>query len=419
MKSKGWVKVAAMFALVSVTAVSLWLAVPNAFCYAQGGYEVVGGGGAPPPGLTSFSGKINTSGILTSDVVAKSADKLCQLTLDKGTKALDKFGNPLAEIIVDDMDNPPAPPSDASVIGLVYNFWPDGATFNPPITLTFTYDPARIPKGVAEGKLVVAVWDKATGKWIKLVSTVDPVTHTITAQISHFTPFTVMASTLPAAFTVTGLVITPGAVNVGETVTVSALVANTGDLNGSYKVTFKVGNVVVATKDVALTGGASQQVTFTTVQNVAGTYIVNIDSLSGTFTVKAPPTPTAPPKPAAFTASAPTISPAEVNAGESVTISTVVTNTGGLAGSYKVTLKIDNVVVDTKDVTLAGGASQKVTFTTVQDVAAVYHVQVDGQSGEFTVMPVPSRIFPWWWIAVGVVVVGLLVYFLVMRRRVA
>jgi hypothetical protein len=34
----------------------------------------------------------------------------------------------------------------------------EGSTIDPPITLTITYDPALIPEGVAEEKLVIAIW---------------------------------------------------------------------------------------------------------------------------------------------------------------------------------------------------------------------------------------------------------------------
>ena len=47
----------------------------------------------------------------------------------------------------------------------------------------------------------------------------------------------------------------------------------------------------MATEDVTLAGGANQIVTFTTSQEVAGTYNVTIDALSGTFTVTAPAVP--------------------------------------------------------------------------------------------------------------------------------
>jgi len=372
--------------------------------------------GIPPasPGVTDVSDLITAEGAFTETVVVESFDGLAQLIIDEGTIGLIE-GEPLSEISITEMEEPPAPPTDSSVVGLVYDFGPDGATFEPPITLTFTYDPAEIPEGVAEEDLVAAYYDEEAGEWVECEYTCDPETHCIMAYICHFTAFSVLAYTRPATFTASALTISPFEVDIGKRVTISTLITNTGDLAGSYQVTLKINNLVVAIKYITLDGGASQEVTFTTVKDVVGTYAVDVDGLSGIFTVKAAP---APPKPAAFTTSALTISPFEVDIGERVTISTLVANTGDLAGSYEVTLKIDNIVVATEDVTLAGGASQKVTFTIAKDVAGTYQVEVDGQRGEFTVVkPVPPPPFPWWWIVVGVVVVGLLVYFLVVRRR--
>ncbi|GAH50416.1 unnamed protein product, partial [marine sediment metagenome] len=174
--------------------------------------------------------------------------------------------------------------------------------------------------------------DEDAGKWVELPSTVDTATHTITASVEHFTTFAIIG------------VVTP---------------------------------------------------------------------------------PPLPPAPAAFTSSALTISPTEVAIGESVTISVLVTNTGDLAGSYEVVLKIDGAPVVTKVVTLGAGESIKVTFSVIRDVAATYQVEIDGQRGQFTIVPPlvypsPPLPFPWWWIVVGVVVIGLLVFFLVIpltRRR--
>ncbi len=90
----------------------------------------------------------------------------------------------------------------------------------------------------------------------------------------------------------------PTEVDTGESITISVLITNTGDLTGSYELTLKLDNITVATKDATLAGGASQTVTFTTVKDIAGTYIVNIGGLSGTFTVKPAPAPALEPKPA-------------------------------------------------------------------------------------------------------------------------
>ncbi len=116
------------------------------------------------------------------------------------------------------------------------------------------------------------MWDEGAGEWVNLDSIVDPETNTITAEVSHFTAFTVLAYTRPAAFVASDLSISPAEVDIGETVTISVLVTNIGDLTGSYEVSLKVDNVVVATKEITLAGGASQKVTFTTTKDVAGTY---------------------------------------------------------------------------------------------------------------------------------------------------
>jgi len=208
----------------------------------------------------------------------------------------------------------------------------------------------------------------------------------------------------PATFIVSALTIRPTKVDIGESVTLSVVVANTGDAKGIYEVALKIGEAVVATKEVTVAGGASQTVAFTLAEDVAGTYTVGINGLTGTFVVKAP---------AAFTISALAISPAEVNIGEDVTISALVTNTGDLTGTYEVTLKIDDVVVDTESVTLAGGASEKVTFTTSKGVAATYNVNLNGLPGTFVVKAGQN-----WWLIGGIIaaIVAALVYLFIRRR---
>jgi len=266
----------------------------SAFTLSSASVAGTPGGAGPPAGVTYVYDVVTTAGEFTEEVTAASKDGKVELTIDEGTVGLTKKDRALSRLTVDKMEDPPTPPEDSNVIGLTYDLGPDGATFDPPITLTFTYNPALMPADVVEENLVIAVWNEGTGEWVNLVSTVDPVTNTITARVSHFTAFTVVAYTRPAAFTTTNLVIAPDEADIGEAVTVSALVTNTGDLTGSYKVTLKIDNVAVATKDVTLIGGASQKVTFTTTRDTAGTYTINVNGLSGTLVATAPPAPPAP-----------------------------------------------------------------------------------------------------------------------------
>ena len=121
--------------------------------------------------------------------------------------------------------------------------------------------------------------------------------------------------------------------------------------------------------------------------------------------------------PAAFSLSSLDITPMEVDIGESVTVSVVVTNTGDLEGTYEVTLRIDGVVVATQEVTLAAGASQTVTFTVAEDVAGTYTVGIDGFSDTFVVKTIRN-----WWLIGGiiaaVVAAGLVTYLFFIRRGV-
>jgi len=200
-------------------------------------------------------------------------------------------------------------------------------------------------------------------------------------------------------------------------VIISISVANTGGQAGSYTVTLKVDGVVEKTTTIIVDPGTSEDVTFTTAKDMAGTYSVDVNGLTGSFEVVEE---VVPPEPAAFTPSSLSVSPTEVDIGGTVIISISVANTGGQADSYTATLKIDGVVEETKEVTVAAGASEQVNFTTSKDVAGTYSVDVNGLTGSFEVVLPPKPPINWpliGGIIGGVIVVGLLIYFLVFRRR--
>jgi hypothetical protein len=102
--------------------------------------------------------------------------------------------------------------------------------------------------------------------------------------------FTVIAAAppSPAAFKVSSLIISPSQVSVGEYVSISVTVKNTGDLKGTYTVTLKINGTVEAIENVTLAGGATKSVPFSVVENTEGTYIVEVDGLTGSFSVVAP-----------------------------------------------------------------------------------------------------------------------------------
>jgi hypothetical protein len=92
---------------------------------------------------------------------------------------------------------------------------------------------------------------------------------------------------------------------------------------------------------------------------------------------------TSSPVAAAFTTSSLSIDPLQVGTGEPVNISVLLTNTGGKAASYPVTLTLNGVVVEIKEITVAGGESREVLFVVSPDEADTYSVEINGLAGSF------------------------------------
>jgi len=97
-------------------------------------------------------------------------------------------------------------------------------------------------------------------------------------------------------FEISNLKIHPTKVYVNELVSITVTVTNKGYATRTQKVSLKINGVVEDEKTVTLMPGQSTDVTFTVSKSEAGTYSVEIDGLTGTFTVEEKPAP--PPAPA-------------------------------------------------------------------------------------------------------------------------
>jgi hypothetical protein len=69
--------------------------------------------------------------------------------------------------------------------------------------------------------------------------------------------------------------------------------------------------------------------------------------------------------------------PSEVLNGENVTVTVTVENVGGSEGDYTAVLTLDGVSVGNKEVTVAPGCSETVTFSWTQDKAGIYEIGVE------------------------------------------
>jgi len=134
-----------------------------------------------------------------------------------------------------------------------------------------------------------------------------------------------------AEFRVSNPVIQPAVVQVGYPVTISCLVTNIGSEAGEYTVT--LGGDFVAEQTVTLEPGESKAVSFEVIADVAKTYSVTVDGLTGTFRATTVPV-------ANLRVENLDITPSEVYVGEKVAISVVVTNYGGASGSRTITCTV-------------------------------------------------------------------------------
>jgi hypothetical protein len=88
----------------------------------------------------------------------------------------------------------PSLPSGTAVsyAGMSYNLQPDGATFSPAISVSFS-----VPQGQVAPGYTVRSYDRVSGTWQDLPTSYNAQTGMVMAEISHFCLFAVFAKTVP------------------------------------------------------------------------------------------------------------------------------------------------------------------------------------------------------------------------------
>jgi hypothetical protein len=387
--------------------------------------------------VTCFTRYISKTGEFLMKYTAKSNDNKAAATFQPGTIGLTQHGQPLSEITVAERQNPPSPPADAEAIGLTYDFGPEGANFDQPVTIRLSYDQTLLPENVAEKNLVIATCDNRLDEWVRLDSNVDTGNNIITAEVTHFSSYTILAYTRPAAIETSNLLISPQEAASGEKITISITVTNTGDLTGIYQIELKINSEVYYARSARLDGGDSVIESFPIYWDTPGTHTIDIAGLSGTFTIEESETALTPSETVDTTTTTQAtltvdVTPVEIADGENTAIRVLVANTSDEADVCRVSLLKDNIRVETKEVPLEAGASREVIFTTLQDTLASYTVELTGPSGVFTIedmppaipepetpTPQPTATLNWWLVGgIGTLcIIGVLTAFLVIIRR--
>lgn len=126
-----------------------------------------------------------------------------------------------------------------------------------------------------------------------------------------------------------------------------------------------------------------------------------------------------------FTLSNLVVSPAEVETGQTITISATVKETNNVSGAYEGTLRINGIIEETQIISVSSSESKQITFTSSRNEAGVYTIDLDGLIGSFTVtgeaiIDSSDSSFPTVPVVIGIIVaiviVGLIVFYLNRRR---
>lgn len=249
------------------------------------------------------------------------------LTIDRGTSITcgDCVGcgsYPLLIEITGAEDFPGAPGGDGIIAaydctGYRGNNACSHVTFGKPVLLLLKYDPATLPDGTSS--VFIARYNTGTGEWEPLPSDPDvmPAFGEVTALVNQCSTFAVVAEIgqpeppepepvptpseptpqpSPAHFVASGININTSRdvtgvgsiaflIKDGESVEISADVANNGGQSGEYSAVLKINGETESVRNITLEPGQSQELVFNVVNLKPGMYSAQIDSLTAEFTV--------------------------------------------------------------------------------------------------------------------------------------
>ncbi len=132
--------------------------------------------------LTSGEGKVLHVTTIRSD------DGIATLTIPQGTLAGNGDGASLVEITIKAINASETPANMNGAFtfaGYAYRCTPSGATFAPSILLAFRLTADEWDALDAE-ELSIRFYDEEAGEWVELPATVNTVSRTITAELTHF-----------------------------------------------------------------------------------------------------------------------------------------------------------------------------------------------------------------------------------------
>jgi hypothetical protein len=216
------------------------------------------GGGAPTKeSVGSAQLLTNSLGQILNSYSVGSPSGVASLNLGIGTVALDKNGISLSDVAINDLAaaSVPGVPSGAtfSFAGHAVTCSPAGATFSPPLQLTFEFTQDQWNGVMAQAKqnpssLVVKWYNPESGEWEDVQTSVNEDSRTVTASVHHFSTFALFTD-LEATTPVVTPTMTPVVTPVVTPVTTPTPTEPTGGFPWTYVI---IGIVVI----LLIAGGA-------------------------------------------------------------------------------------------------------------------------------------------------------------------
>jgi trimeric autotransporter adhesin len=150
-----------------------------------------GGGGSTPvaSGVSVITPYVNAQGVFNQNINIWSDDQNSLVSIPSGTTGLTSSGAPLTQISMIHTNTTPAFQAGAGMVDLAYDITPNGITFNPAVTLTFSV--YNLPASLDPITLQIAYYDTTQNTWITVPTTFNATNFTVSAQISHFTVYAV------------------------------------------------------------------------------------------------------------------------------------------------------------------------------------------------------------------------------------
>ena len=208
--------------------------------------------------------------------------------LPKGTVAVDKRGNTLADVSVE-LRLPRALPSSGVLVSDVYDFKPDGATFDPRIPISLPYDVENLPPGTDESELAIAAFDSTLQDWVLLPSEVNSQDAVVVTQVAHFSEFAIVAPVptlvgsvplVTPGFSFSSLTVAPGTAYQGQDITVNVVASYVGaNAQARTRIFVTLDGEVADETEIVLSPGDNVFVKFTLQPPKEGTYTIEVNGL--------------------------------------------------------------------------------------------------------------------------------------------